>query len=204
MQIMSRGIRKKVSAARSPGRPRSDEAHQRILEAAYELMNQIGFSDLTIEAIAARAEVGKPTIYRRWSSKAHLVMDAFLAAINPELTFPDSGSVQEAIRLQMQQLVKVLLSPPGQIIAMLIGGGQTDTELIEAFRENWLMPRRKAASEVFKKGVELGELRSDVDVEVAIDALYSPLFYRLLLRHAPLTQDFVDELVDVVMKGLAV
>jgi AcrR family transcriptional regulator len=204
MQIVSRGIRKKVSTARSPGRPRSDEAHQRILEAAYALMNQIGFNDLTIEAIAARAEVGKPTIYRRWSSKAHLVMDAFLAAINPALTFPNSGSVQEDIRLQMQQLVKVLLSPPGQIIAMLIGGGQTDTELIEAFRENWLMPRRKAASEVFKKGVELGELRSDVDVEIAIDALYSPLFYRLLLRHAPLTQDFVDELVDVVMKGLAV
>ena len=76
--------------------------------------------------------------------------------------------------------------------------------LIEAFPENWLMPRRKAASEVFKKGVELGELRSDVDVEVAIDALYSPLFYRLLLKHSPLTQDFVDELVDVVMKGLAV
>ncbi|KAM3099487.1 TetR/AcrR family transcriptional regulator [Phormidesmis sp. 146-12] len=201
---MSRGVNKKVSVARSPGRPRSDEAHQRILEAAYELMNQTGFNDLTIEAIAARAEVGKPTIYRRWSSKAHLVMDAFLAAINPELTFPDSGSVKEDIRLQMQQLVKVLLSPPGQIIAMLIGGGQTDTELMEAFRENWLMPRRKVASEVFNKGVERGELRSDVDVEVAIDSLYSPLFYRLLLRHAPLTQDFVDELVDVVMKGLSV
>jgi AcrR family transcriptional regulator len=201
---MSRGVNKKVSVARSPGRPRSDEAHQRILEAAYELMNQTGFNDLTIEAIAARAEVGKPTIYRRWSSKAHLVMDAFLAAINPELTFPDSGSVKEDIRLQMQQLVKVLLSPPGQIIAMLIGGGQTDTELIEAFRDNWLMPRRKVASEVFDKGVERGELRSDVDVEVAIDALYSPLFYRLLLRHAPLTEDFVDELADVVMKGLSV
>lgn len=201
---MSRGVNKKVSVARNPGRPRSDEAHQRILEAAYELMNQTGFNDLTIEAIAARAEVGKPTIYRRWSSKAHLVMDAFLAAINPELTFPDSGSFKEDIRLQMQQLVKVLLSPPGQIIAMLIGGGQTDPELMEAFRENWLMPRRQVASEVFNKGVERGELRSDVDVEVAIDALYSPLFYRLLLRHAPLTQDFVDELVDVVMKGLAV
>jgi AcrR family transcriptional regulator len=201
---MSRGVNKKVSVARSPGRPRSDEAHQRILEAAYELMNQTGFNDLTIEAIAARAEVGKPTIYRRWSTKAHLVMDAFLAAINPELTFPDSGSVKEDIRLQMQQLVKVLLSPPGQIIAMLIGGGQTDPELIEAFRENWLMPRRKVASEVFNKGVERGELRSDVDVEVAIDALYSPLFYRFLLRHAPLTEDFVDELADVVMKGLSV
>ncbi|MBW4541375.1 MAG: TetR/AcrR family transcriptional regulator [Myxacorys chilensis ATA2-1-KO14] len=201
---MSRRVNKKVSVSRSPGRPRSDEAHQRILEAAYELMNQTGFNDLTIEAIAARAEVGKPTIYRRWSSKAHLVMDAFLAAVNPELTFLDRGSVKEDIRLQMQQLVKVLLSPPGQIIAMLIGGGQTDPELMEAFRDNWLMPRRKVASEVFNKGVERGELRSDVDVEVAIDALYSPLFYRLLLRHAPLTQDFVDELVDVVMKGLAV
>lgn len=200
---MSRGGKKEVSTARSPGRPRSDEAHQRILAAAYELINQIGFNELTMEAIAARAEVGKPTIYRRWSSKAHLVMEAFLAAINPELTFPDSGSVKEDIRLQMQQLVRVLLSPPGQIIAMLIGGGQTDAELMAAFRDNWLLPRRQAASQVFKRGIELGELRSDVDIEVAIDALYSPLFYRLLLRHAPLSSEFVDELVDVVMKGLA-
>ena len=202
---MSSGAKKITPIlSRGRGRPRSDEAHQNILQAANSLVNEVGFAELTIEAIAARAGVGKPTIYRRWSSKARLVMDAFLATTAPELAFPDTGSVLEDIRLQMRQLVNVMNSPRGQVIATLIGGGQTDAELIAAFRENWLSGRRATCGEVFKKGVERGELRADVDIEVAIDALYSPLFYRLLLKHAPLTDSFVDELVDVVMKGLAV
>ena len=104
----------------------------------------------------------------------------------------------------MKQLVAVMTSSRGQMIAMLIGGGQTDSELIEAFRENWLMPRRNHGGQVFKRGIERGELRADVDLDVMIDALYSPLFYRLLLKHAPLTEAFVDSLVDVVMQGLAI
>ncbi|ESA34894.1 family transcriptional regulator [Leptolyngbya sp. Heron Island J] len=190
--------------SRGPGRPRSEEIRQRILEAAYELMEDVGFNDLTIEAIAVKAGVGKPTIYRRWSSKARLVMDAFFAATNSELIFPDTGSAKEDIRQQMKQLVVVMTSSRGQMIAMLIGGGQTDPELIEAFRENWLMPRRNHGGQVFKQGIERGELRADVDLDVMIDALYSPLFYRLLLKHAPLTEAFVDSLVDVVMQGLAI
>jgi Tetracyclin repressor-like, C-terminal domain len=89
------------------------------------------------------------------------------------------------------------------MIALLIGGGQTDPELIAAFRENWLLPRRNAATEVIQKGMAEGELRADIAVGVVIDALYSPLFYRLPLKHKPLTLDFVDELVDVVMKGMS-
>ncbi|NMG20405.1 TetR family transcriptional regulator [Brasilonema bromeliae SPC951] len=163
---------------------------------------EVGYAQLTIEGVAARAGVGKPTIYRRWSTKARLIIDAFLAATNPELSFPDTGSVKEDILQQMHKLVKVINSPRGQVIATLIGGGQTDPEMIEAFRANWLSPRRFDCSQVIKKGIERGELRSDVDMEAVIDALYSPLFYRLLLKHAPLTEDFVDQLIDVVMSGL--
>lgn len=191
-------------AARGPGRPRSEEVRQRILEAAYELMGEVGFNELTIEAIAIRAKVGKPTIYRRWPNKSRLVMDAFFAATNPELNFPDTGSAREDIRQQMKQLVTVMVSSRGQMIAMLIGGGQTDPELIEAFRENWLTPRRRAGGQVIRKGMERGELKANIDIDVMIDALYSPLFYRLLLKHAPLTEPFVDALVDAVMQGLAV
>lgn len=190
------------SRTRDRGRPRSDEVHQSILRAAYELLMEVGYAQLTIEGVAARADVGKPTIYRRWSNKARLVMDAFLAATKPELSFPDTGKVKEDICLQMRSLVKVMNSSRGQVIATLIGGGQTDPEMIEAFRANWLSPRRFDCSQVLKKGMERGELRSDVDIEAAIDMLYSPLFYRLLLKHAPLTEDFVDELIDVVMLGL--
>jgi AcrR family transcriptional regulator len=184
------------------GRPRSPETQEKILKAAYEMLNEVGFMDLTIEGVAARAGVGKPTIYRRWKTKAALAMDAFLEAVNPEIAFPDTGSVIEDFRQQMYKIVKLMNSLRGQVLASVIGSGQVDAELMAAFREHWLTPRRNEAKKIFKQGVERGELREDIDAEVAIDALYSPLFYRLLLKHQPLTDKFVDELIDVVMKGL--
>ncbi|MEM7592296.1 MAG: TetR/AcrR family transcriptional regulator [Cyanobacteria bacterium P01_A01_bin.83] len=185
------------------GRPRSPETRTKILKAAYEMLIEVGFMDLTIEGVAARAEVGKPTIYRRWKTKAALAMDAFLEIITPEITFPDTGSAKDDFKEQMQKIVKLMNSPRGQVLANVIGCGQADQELMAAFRENWLIPRRKDAQQIWQRGVDRGELRADIDVEVAIDALYSPLFYRLLLQHQPLTMEFIDELVDLAMKGIA-
>ncbi len=184
------------------GRPRSPETRAKILKAAYEMLNEVGFMDLTIEGVAARAEVGKPTIYRRWKTKAALAMDAFLEAVNPELAFPDTGKAKKDFREQMQKIVKLMNSPRGEVLASVIGCGQADEELIAAFRENWLTPRREDAKRIFQRGVERGELREGIDAEIAIDALYSPLFYRLLLKHQPLTKNFVNELVDLVMEGI--
>lgn len=184
------------------GRPRSPETREKILKAAYEMLIEVGFMDLTIEGVAARAGVGKPTIYRRWECKASLAMDAFLEAVTPEITFPDTGSATEDFREQMQKVVKIMNSSRGEVLANVIGCGQANNDLITAFRKNWLLPRREDAKRIFIKGVARGELRDDIDVEVAIDALYSPLFYRLLLKHAPLTESKVDEIVDVVIKGL--
>ena len=192
----------KVIAKSGLGRPRAPETRAKILKAAYEMLLEVGFMDLTIEGVAARAKVGKPTIYRRWKTKAALAMDAFLEVINPEITFPDTGSVKEDFREQMLKLVKLMKSSRGEVLASVIGCGQADEELIAAFRENWLIPRRKDAKQIFQRGVERGELKEGIDAEVAIDALYSPLFYRLLLKHQPLTNEFVDELVDVVIRGL--
>ncbi len=194
----------KTIAKSGRGRPRSPETREGILKAAYEMLNEVGFIDLTIEGVAARAEVGKPTIYRRWKTKAALVMDAFLEAVNPEIAFPDTGIVSEDFREQMQKIVRLMNSPRGEVLANVIGCGQADKELMTAFRENWLAPRRKDAQRIFKRGVERGELKEAIDAEIAIDALYSPLFYRLLLKHQPLTENFVDQLVDLVMKGLTV
>ena len=192
----------KVIAKSGRGRPRSPETRAKILKAAYEILLEVGFMDLTIEGVAAKAKVGKPTIYRRWKTKAALAMDAFLEVINPEITFPDTGSVKEDFREQMLKLVKLMNSSRGEVLASVIGCGQADEELIAAFRENWLIPRRKDAKQIFQRGVERGELKEEINAEVAIDALYSPLFYRLLLKHQPLTNEFVDELVDVVIRGL--
>ena len=192
----------KTTAKSGRGRPRSPETREKILKAAYEMLNEVGFMDLTIEGVAARSGVGKPTIYRRWKTKSALAIDAFLEAVTPEIAFPDTGIVKEDFREQMQKIVKLMNSSRGEVLANVIGCGQADEELIVAFRENWLTPRRKDAKLIFQRGVERGELREDVDAEVAIDALYSPLFYRLLLKHQPLTEQFVDRLIDVVMNGL--
>ena len=198
----SKSKKAKTVAKYGRGRPRSPETREKILKAAYEMLNEVGFMDLTIEGVAAKAEVGKPTIYRRWKTKAALVMDAFLEAVNPEIAFPDTGIAKEDFREQMQKIVKLMNSPRGEVLANVIGCGQADEELIKAFRDNWLTPRREDAKRIFQRGVERGELGKDIDVEVAIDALYSPLFYRLLLKHQPLNQNFVDRLVDAVMNGL--
>ena len=192
----------KVIAKSGRGRPRSPETRAKILKAAYEMLLEVGFMDLTIEGVAAKAKVGKPTIYRRWKTKAALAMDAFLEVINPEITFPDTGSVKEDFREQMLKLVKLMNSSRGEVLASVIGCGQADEELIVVYRDNWLTPRRKDAKRILQRGIERGELREDIDEEIAIDALYSPLFYRLLLKHQPLTDKFVNELVDLEMNGL--
>ncbi|MGV2826690.1 TetR/AcrR family transcriptional regulator [Myxosarcina sp. GI1(2024)] len=192
----------KTTAKSGRGRPRSPETRAKILKAAYEMLNEVGFMDLTIEGVAERAEVGKPTIYRRWKSKTALAMDAFLEMVTPEIAFPDTGSAQDDFKEQMQKIVKLMNSPRGEVLANVIGCGQADRELIAVYRENWLSPRREDAKKIFQRGVERGELKKGIDAEVAIDALYSPLFYRLLLKHQPLTDKFVNELVDVVMNGL--
>ena len=198
----SKTKKSKTVAKSGRGRPRSPETRAKILKATYEILNEVGFMDLTIEGVAARARVGKPTIYRRWKTKAALAMDAFLEAVNPELAFPDTGSAKEDFREQMQKIVKLMNSPRGEVLASVIGCGQVDEKLIAAFRENWLIPRRKDAKQIFQRGVEREELEADVDAEVAIDALYSPLFYRLLLRHQPLNNKFVNESIELVMNGM--
>ena len=113
-------------------------------------------------------------------------------------------SAKEDFKEQMYKIVKLMNSSRGEILATVIGCGQMEDELICAFRENWLLPRRDDAKRIFQRGVVRGELRRDIDAEVAIDALYSPLFYRLLLKHLPLSENFVDEIIDVVLEGLSI
>ena len=131
------------SEKRPPGRPRSEESRQSILRSTLKLLKQDGgFPELSIEAIAADANVGKTTVYRWWPTKAALVADAFLASADEELRFPNTGSVQKDMSLQMKRLIRILRSKRGKIVAALIAGGQSDPELLEAFRERFLWPTK--------------------------------------------------------------
>jgi AcrR family transcriptional regulator len=190
-----------AASARSPGRPRSEEARQAILRSALKLLGKNGFAHLTIEEVAAQASVGKATVYRWWPDKAALIADAFASSTTQKLHFPDTGSVCTDMSQQMRQLVKVFRSRRGRIVSALLGGGQSDRNLIAAFRERFLWPRRKEAYATLQRGIRRGELRKDVDMDLILDSLYGPIYMRFLIRHDHLTPDFVDHLCELILGG---
>ncbi len=186
---------------RSRGRPRSEKRKQAILSSTLELLQGCGFADLSIEAVAAKAEVGKATVYRWWPNKAALIADAFRSSAEEELRFPDTGSVLTDMALQMKQLVQILRGKRGRIVAALIGGGQCDTTLVDAFRERFLRPRRQEAYETLRRGIQRKELPEDSDMDLILDALYGPIYMRFLIRHSTPTEVFIDELCRMVIGG---
>jgi AcrR family transcriptional regulator len=188
--------------ARGPGRPRSEEARKAILQSTLELLKESGFTDLSIESIAAHAGVGKATVYRWWPNKAALVVDAFVSVVEEELRYPVSGPAKKAIRERMNRWTKVFRSPLGQVIAAVIGAGQSEPEMLRAFYDHWVEPRRREARRLLKQSMKNGEIRADVDPDTVLDILYGPLYLRLLLQNAPLTADFADAVFDIIMPGL--
>lgn len=186
---------------RAPGRPRSEPARLAILRSTLKLLGENGFSDLTIEAVAARAGVGKATVYRWWPNKAALIADAFAGSASRKLHFPDTGSVYTDLSQQMRQLIKIFRSRRGRIVSAMVGGGQSDRDLIAAFRERFLWPRRREAYATLRQAMQRGELREDVDMDLLLDSLYGPIYMRFLIRHDKLTPDFVDRLCKLVLAG---
>jgi AcrR family transcriptional regulator len=189
--------------SRPPGRPRSERARRAILQAANELLESEGFASVTVEAIADRAGVSKATVYRWWPNKAAVVMDGFLSTVSSEVPFPHTGCAKEDIRLHMSKLIEAFCGKMGRTVAALIAEGQTDPELAEALRARWLSVRRAEVKEILEQGMASGELREGLDLEVAADSLYGPIYYRLLISHAPLEEDFADTLADHVFAGLS-
>jgi AcrR family transcriptional regulator len=189
-------------AARSPGRPRSEEARKAIIESTLELLKQSGFADLSIESIAAHAGVGKATVYRWWPNKAGLVMDAFVSVAEEELRYPPTGPAEKAIREQMKRWTLIFGGPLGRVIAAVIGAGQSEPEMLEAFQTYYVEPRRREARELLKLGMKNGELRPDLDPDLILDILYGPLYLRLLIKNGPLTVQFIDDLFNIVWPGL--
>ena len=188
---------------RLPGRPRSEEARRAILRSTSQLLQRTGFAELSIEAIAGHAGVGKTTVYRWWPDKGALVVDAFASSAEDELHFPDSGSVFKDMSLQMNQFLAILQSPRGRIVSAVIAGGQSDPSLIEAFRERFLRPRRLEAYETLQRGIARGELPRDLDLDLLLDVLYGAIYMRFLIRHDRLSEAYIAEVCRLVLNGAA-
>jgi AcrR family transcriptional regulator len=187
------------------GRRRSDRSHQAIITATQELLVERGYRELTIEGVAARAGVGKQTIYRWWPSRAALVLEAYLVASDRvRLPTPDLGSTREDVRALLTWLAEVLAEPTGgRVVAGLVGDMQHDSDLAEGFRRDVVPARRHAMLAALERGRERGEIRADADLGLAVDTLHGAVFYRLLLSGEPLDAAFAERLADQVLEGLA-
>jgi AcrR family transcriptional regulator len=186
------------------GRRRSERAHKAIITATQELLIERGYRKVTIEAVAARARVGKQTIYRWWPSRAALVLEAYLAGSDTvSLPPPESGSTREDVRALIGWLAAVLAEPTGgRVVAGLVGDLQHDPDLAEGFRKNVVPTRRQAMLAALERGRERGEIRPDADLDLAVDTLHGAVFYRLLLSGEPLDAEFADRVADQVLNGL--
>jgi AcrR family transcriptional regulator len=186
------------------GRRRSERAHKAIIRATQELLVERGYAELTIEGVAARAGVGKQTIYRWWPSRSALVLEAYLAGAEPVSLPADSGSTRKDVRALIGWLADVLALPMGRhVVAGLIADLQHDSDLAEGFRRDVVPARRQAMLAALERGRERGEIRTDADLAVAVDALHGAVFYRLLLSGEPLDEEFAERLADQVLDGLA-
>jgi AcrR family transcriptional regulator len=183
------------------GRPRSQAAHDAVLKAALRLVTKRGFSAVSVNEIAAEAGVGKMTLYRHWPNKAALVMDSLLVLIGSETDFPEAGSAIESLRQQLDLQVAFFRSARGNLIRSLVAEAQSDSELAIAFRERWLVPRREGVRQILRAAVAEGSLRSDINIDTAIDLLYGSLYYRLLLGAGALDERFVDGIYDQFLEG---
>ncbi|MFC3800765.1 TetR/AcrR family transcriptional regulator [Cohnella sp. GCM10012308] len=184
------------------GRPRDPKTQQAILSASYDLLLEVGFGAVTVEKIAERAGVSKATIYKWWPNKAAVVMDGFLSAASARLPVPDTGNAFEDIQIHAVNVTRFLTSREGKIITALVGEGQFDEGLAEAYRTRYFQPRRLEAKGILEKGIRRGQLKETLDVGLGVDLLYGPIFYRLLVTGEPLDDDYVRQLVKSGFEGI--
>ncbi|MDF2632219.1 MAG: transcriptional regulator [Caproiciproducens sp.] len=184
------------------GRPRSEETKKAILTASYELLLENGFKIVTVESIAERAGVSKATIYKWWPNKAAVVLDGFFDATEATLQLPDTGSTIEDLFIQVNNLSTFITSREGKVITELIAEGQFDTNIADEYRIRYFNPRRLLARHILERGILRGELRKDIDIELSIDLIFAPLFYRLLITGEAIDSSFVKILISHALTGL--
>ncbi len=176
---------------------RSEAAREAVMEAVDDLLLERGFAALTIEAVAARAGVGKQTIYRWWSSKSDLLFDAFLDDAAEELAPVDRGSLADDLRAHLRQMAAFFGRPSNAaMFRALAGQAQHDPSVARRFRDEVMAQQRARDRVPFDHARRRGTLPPGLDVEAAIEALTAPLFYRLLVTGAPYGPDDADRMVD--------
>ncbi|MGI8983608.1 MAG: TetR/AcrR family transcriptional regulator [Acidimicrobiales bacterium] len=193
-----------VEVPRPPGRPRSAEADRAILRAAVDLLADEGYGGVTMEGVAARAGVGKATVYRRWPSKSALVVDAVTACREQRCELPETGSARDDLLAFVGGFMDHLrTSDAGRVMPALVAELSRSPELADAFREGFVQPRRAKVLEAVRRGVERGEVRAGVDPEVVADAVVALLMHRFLITGMEIDDGLPERVLDVLWRGIS-
>jgi AcrR family transcriptional regulator len=184
------------------GRPRNAELRDAVLRAAADLALAGSAAAVSIDAIAKRAAVSRTTIYKWWPSAAAIVLEGLLETMRGSITPPVGSSTREAVEHQLRALNSILSDPTtGPLFRRVIAAASTNAELATALLDQWLLPRRAAVGAVVLDGVASGELRSDLDVDAVVDALFSPAYYRLMFALPAMDDAATTQLLDTVWRG---
>jgi AcrR family transcriptional regulator len=185
------------------GRPRSARVEEAILDAALEMLVSEGVGGITMEALAARAGVGKATLYRRWKSKSAVLVDAVMRISEP-VTFVATDDLRaDLITIADQARQRMSASMAGKIMPRLMGAALDDPELMQIYWSQAVLPRRQLVEERLKAAVDAGELRATGDLDLLVDMLFGPLVYRKLFSAVRPLPDrrMIEHVVDLLLDG---
>lgn len=171
------------------------------MSVAHEILMNDGFGRLSIEAVAARSGVGKPTIYRNWANACELAMAALMMAGPVEPAEP-GGTLKSGLTAQMRTLVTAFATTRGRQITMALAAADPESEMTKAFRNQVILSSRETGRGLIERAIQKGDIARPADLEVVLDVIYGPVFYRLLVGHRPLDQGFADHLVAAALRVL--
>lgn len=183
-----------TAKSRSVGRPRSEATRKVILSATLDLLRKETLQSITTEAIAKAAGVSKATIYRWWTSKALIVMDAFIEHHIVSTPMRRDLLPGHAIAQHMRDLVEQYSGFGGQIVGQILAEGRSDPGIAREFRSRFHYGRRAVVREIMEDWRNSGEISATTDIEMLMDVLYGPIYMRLMVGHAPMDARFVDDL----------
>lgn len=187
---------------RSIGAVRSPEAHQSILAAAEEILNESGYAGFTIEAVARRAGASKPTIYRWWKGKAALIMELYERERETALTVSDRGSLERELTIRMRNLWRLWQRTPlGHALRSILAEAQIDESALAQLREEFLPKRRASTHTLFARAIARGEISADADIKAANTLIYSFNWFHLL-THQLDDESAIDRYVRIIVDGL--
>jgi AcrR family transcriptional regulator len=184
------------------GRPRDRAAHSAVLTAAADLLNEGGLPAVTVESVSARSGVSKPTIYRYWTNRTAVAIDAFAQHMGGHVPLADTGDPRRDLTEQVRRVAAFYRTQAGTVFAQLLAATTTDSQAAAQLRDRFLVARRAEVARLWQRAVELGQARPEISADLAIDVLFSPIVYRLLVGHASFGPAEAGQFADAALNGL--